>query len=160
MSKSIPIGLTNLVYAKLVLDTPPTTVGGTDGIALYDAPVRVMGAISANFSPNASNDTLFADDGPYETASTLGAMSLELNVADIPASQRADLLGATYDASTGILSHSADDVPPYVAIGLSVKKSNGADRYIWYFKGKFSAPDDNNQTKAELHKLEYSNYHR
>jgi len=149
MAKSVPIGLTNLVYAICTADVAPTTPGGNDGYTAYDSAVRVLGAITANFSPNASNDTLFADDGPYETASTLGAMSLELNVADIPAEQRAELLGATYDASTGLLVHSAADIPPYVAVGMSVKKSNGADRLIWYLKGKFTAPDDNNQTKAD-----------
>lgn len=149
MSKSVPVGLTNLVYAVLTADVPPSTIGGTDGYAAYDSAVRVLGAITANFSPNASNDTLFADDGPYETASTLGAMSLELNVADIPPAQRAELLGATYDAGTGVLTHTSEDIPPYVAVGMSVKKSNGYDRLLWYLKGKFTAPDDNNQTKAD-----------
>ena len=149
MPKSVPIGLTNLVYAVCTADVPPTTVGGTDGYTAYDAVERILGAITANFAPNASNDTLFADDGPFETAATLGAMTLELNVADIPPQQKAKLLGATYDAGTGVLIHSADDIPPYVAVGMSVKKSNGADRLIWYLKGKFAAPDDNNQTKAD-----------
>ena len=147
--KSVPIGLSNLVYAICTADVPPSTPGAADGYTAYDSVVRVMGAITANFSPNASNDTLFADDGPYETASTLGAMTLELNVADVIPQQRAELLGATYDAETGLLMHSADDIPPYVAVGMSVKKSNGADRLLWYLKGKFAAPDDNNQTKAD-----------
>lgn len=146
-NKSVPIGLTNLVYCVMTADVPPTSPGAGDGYTEYDSAVRILGAITANFSPNASNDTLFADDGPYDTASTLGAMSLELNVADLPAEQRAELLGATY--ANGILVHTAGDIPPYVAVGMSVKKSNGADRYIWYLKGKFSAPDDNNQTKAD-----------
>lgn len=147
--KSVPIGLSNLVYAIMTSDTPPTTFGGNDGITTYDSAVRVVGAITANFSPNASNDTLFADDGPYETASTLGAMTLELNIADLPPAQRAELLGAQYDEETGILTHSADDVPPYVAVGMAIKKSNGHSRLVWYLKGKFTAPDDNNQTKAD-----------
>ena len=145
--KSVPIGLTNLVYAIMVDDVPPTTVGGDDGYTTYDSAVRILGAITANFSPNASNDTLFADDGPYETASTLGAMSLELNVADLPPENRAELLGERYE--NGVLIHTSEDIPPCVAVGMSVKKSNGADRYIWYLKGKFTAPDDNNQTKAD-----------
>lgn len=149
MQKSVPIGLNNVYYAIMTADVAPTTIGGTDGYTAYDTPVRLQGAISATFSPNSSNDTLFADDGPYETASTLGAMTLELNIADLPAAQKAELLGATYDDGTGILSHSADDVPPWVAIAMSVKKSNGYDRYLWYLKGKFAAPDDNNQTKAD-----------
>lgn len=145
--KSVAIGLTNLVYALVVEDVPPTKPGAGDGKTTYGATTRVLGAITANFSPNASNDTLFADDGPYDTASTLGAMSLELNVADIPSEQRAELLGAQY--VNGVLVHTSEDIPPYVAVGMSVKKSNGADRLIWYLKGKFSPPDDNNQTKAD-----------
>ena len=145
--KGIAIGLTNLVYAIMTDDVPPTTPGGDDGYAAYDSATRILGAITANFSPNASNDTLFADDGPYDSASTLGAMSLELNVADLPPQNRAELLGAKYEG--GILVHTSEDIPPDVAVGMSVKKSNGADRYIWYLKGKFTAPDDNNQTKAD-----------
>lgn len=150
MGKSVAIGLTNLHYALLTTDRAPKTNGADDvGEIAYEEPVRLPGAITANFSPNASNDTLFADDGPYDSASTLGAMSLELNVADIPANHRATLLGATYDDTTGVIKDSANDTPPYVAVGCSVKKSNGADRLIWYLKGKFAAPDDNNQTKAD-----------
>lgn len=141
MAKGVAIGLTNLHYAELLSDD------ATTGAFSYGAPVRISGAISANFSPNASNDTLFADDGPYDTASTLGAMSLELNVADIPPAIRAFLLGETYE--NGVVKSSSEAIPPYVAIGMSVKKSNGADRLIWYLKGKFTAPDENNQTKAD-----------
>ena len=141
MAKGVAIGLTNLYYAKMLTDV----VGGA---ATYDTPVRISGAITANFSPNASNDTLFADDGPYETASALGAMSLELNVADIPPADRAVILGHTYGAN-GILISKSSDTPAYVAIGMSVLKSNGFSRLIWYLKGKFVAPDDNNQSKAD-----------
>lgn len=143
MSKGVAIGLTRLTFAKMLTDDV------TSGTATYDTPERILGAITATFSPNASNDTLFADDGPYDTASSLGAMTLELNVADLPAEQRATLLGHTYDTTRGILISKADDTPPWVAVGMSVKKSNGSDRYIWYLKGKFAAPDDNNQTKAD-----------
>ena len=141
MSKGVAIGLTNLVYAKMLTDV----VGGA---ATYDTAVRIPGAITANFSPNSSNDTLFADDGPYETASALGAMTLELNVADIPNADRAILLGQTY-GENGILISKSTDTPPYVAVGMAVQKSNGFKRLIWYLKGKFTAPDDNNQTKAD-----------
>lgn len=142
MSKSVPVGLTNLVYCELLTDEP-----GGAGVT-YGAPHRILGAITANFSPNASNDTLFADDGPFDTASTLGAMTLELNVADLPAEDRARLLGATY-SDEGILINTGNDIPPYVAVGMSVRKSNGANRLVWYLKGKFTVPDDNNQTKAD-----------
>ena len=142
MAKGVLIGLKDVHYALLTEDDPE------DG-ATYETPVPLAGAITANFAPNASNDTLFADDGPYETASTLGAMTLELNVADISSEDRAALLGARYDETTGMLISHSDDIPPYVAIGMAVMKSNGERRLIWYLKGKFTAPDENNQTKAD-----------
>lgn len=139
--KGVAIGLTNLHYAEMLTDDADA------GTYSYADPVRIAGAITANFSPNAANDTLFADDGPYESAYTLGAMTLELNVADLKPQHRAFLLGETYEG--GIVRSSAESIPPYVAVGMSVKKSNGADRLIWYLKGKFSPPDENNQTKSD-----------
>ena len=149
MAKGVAIGLTNLYYALLdeEKDAPlGADVAGTVA-DLYGHPIRLTGATTANFSPSASNDTLFADDGPYEVASTLGAMTLELNVADLPPEHRAVLLGE--DTAGGITVSSSDNTPPWVACGMSVKKSNGASRLLWYLKGKFTAPDENNQTKAD-----------
>lgn len=149
MAKGVAIGLTNLYYA-LMDETKDVANGASVGgtiTSLYSAPVRLAGAITANFSPSASNDTLFADDGPYEVASTLGAMTLELNVADIAPVHRAALLGETTDA--GIVVSNSGNTPPWLACGMSVKKSNGSSRLLWYLKGKFAAPDENNQTKAD-----------
>lgn len=140
----VKIGLRDVVYCLLTDDGV-----ATPGEATYDEVKSLKGAISANFSPNASNDTLFADDGPYETASTLGAMTLELNVADLPNDVYAELIGAKIDTTTKVLVNGSNDIPPYVAVGMKVKKSNGEDRYIWYLKGKFAAPDEANQTKAD-----------
>lgn len=149
MAKGVAIGLTNLYYA--LLDEEKDAPLGADIAGtvtdLYADPIRLTGAITANFSPSASNDTLFADDGPYEVASTLGAMTLELNVADLPPEHRAVLLGE--DTAGGITVSSSENTPPWVACGMSVKKSNGASRLLWYLKGKFTAPDENNQTKAD-----------
>lgn len=141
MSKGVTIGLKSLYYALLDTDTansPPAT---------YEAPVSIPGAISANVNPNASNETLFADDGPYETASTIGAIELELNVADLPIETQAALLGHTL--SGGVLIRKSSDTPPFVAIGFKALKSNGHYRYTWLGKGKFSIPEQANETKGD-----------
>lgn len=138
--KGVPIGLRNVVYAKLV-DDPET------GLATYEAPKSIPGAISANINPNASNDTLFADDGPYETATTIGQISLELNVADLTLDQQADLLGHTL--SGGVLVRKGADTPPWIAVGFKSLKSNGSYRYTWLAKGKFNLSEQNNQTRGD-----------
>jgi phi13 family phage major tail protein len=140
MGKGVIIGMRNLVYAKLIDDV----VGGS---TTYEAPKLVAGAISANVNPNGSNGTLFADDGPFETASTIGEISVELNVADLDLDTQADLLGHT--VSGGKLRRNKADTPPWVAIGYKSLKSNGKYRYTWLFKGKFAPNEQANTTKGD-----------
>ena len=45
--------------------------------------------------------------------------------------------------------YAGNDVPPWVAIGFRTLKSNGNYRYVWLYKGRFSDPEDNNETKAD-----------
>ena len=133
------IGLKNLYYAILTDDTP-------DGVS-YEAPVRVIGAIEAKINPNASMDTLFADDGPMDTISTLGKIEVELKQSDLPIEVQAALLGHAIQG--GVLIRKASDVPPWVAIGFQSLKSNGSYKYIWLTKGKFSVPEQSFETKGE-----------
>lgn len=135
-----PVGLKNLYYA--LLDTDP--VGGTP---TYQAPVRIVGAIKANINPNAASETLFADDGPMETATALGKIELELETADLPLDVQAVLLGHT--RAGGVLYRKAEDIPPWVAIGFKSMKSNGKYRFVWLVKGKFLVPELNHETKKE-----------
>ena len=134
------IGLRDVYYA--ILKTDPVS-----GVATYDTPVRMVGAISANVNPNTSSSTLFADDGPYDAATTLGEISLELNMADIDVQTQAVLLG--HKVEDGVLKKKGADVPPWVAIGFRTLKSNGKYRYYWLNKGKFSEGEDDLATKGD-----------
>lgn len=142
MGKGVLIGLRQLTIA--VLETDPAA----GGKATYKKPVSVPGAISANINPNASSETLFADDGPYETATTIGQIELELNLADLDFETQALLLGHSLTAE-GILVSKAGDTPPWVAVGFKSLKSNGKYRYTWLAKGKFGLPEQNNETKGD-----------
>lgn len=143
MGKGVPIGVSHLTFAELLTDPAAGT-----GVATYKAPTRIPGAITANVNPNASSETLFADDGPYETAATIGQIELEINVADLPLELQAKLFGHTL-TEDGILIRKATDIPPWVAVGFKSLKSNGAYRYTWLAKGKFSLPEQNNETKGD-----------
>lgn len=133
------IGLRDLHYALLQQDDSSGVV--------YSTPVKIAGAVQANINPNSSNDTLFADDGPMETASSLGQIELELIAADFPLEVQAALLGHTI--SGGVLKRNANDVPPWVAIGFKSLKSNGKYRYVWLLKGKFNQPEQKHETKGD-----------
>ena len=133
------IGLKNLYYAILTTDTASALT--------YETPVRIVGAIEAKINPNASMDTLFADDGPMDTISTLGKIEVEIKQSDLPMNVLAALLG--HAITSGVLIKKSSDVPPWVAIGFQSLKSNGYYKYIWLTKGKFSVPEQSFETKGE-----------
>lgn len=136
------IGCDNLVYAKMTTEDTATTA------PVYGEVTPAPGVISVNINPNASQETLFADDGPMDTATTLGKVDVEINKAELTTENKADLLGHEIDANGGIV-YGDSDVAPWVAIGFRTLKSNGKYRYVWLYKGKFTDPEDNNETKGD-----------
>lgn len=134
------IGCDNLVYALLIEDTATSATWGE----VEAAP----GVISININPNAATETLFYDDGPGESAATLGAIEVEIEKNALTTQQKADLLGHSVDDKGGLV-YGAQDTPPWVAIGFRTLKSNGKYRYVWLYKGKFMEPSDENQTKGD-----------
>ena len=91
---------------------------------------------------------LFADNGPMESASTLGNIEVEIQKNELTAQNKVDLLGHALDSNGGIV-YGDNDIAPYVAIGFRSLKSNGKYRYVWLYKGKFIDPEDNNETKGD-----------
>lgn len=135
------IGFDMLHYALLSDDNVTT------GIATYTTPQRIVGAVSANVNPNSSVDTLFADNGPMDTASSLGKIDLELGAAEFTNAVQATILGHTY--INGMLVRKGNDIAPWVAIGGRCLKSNGAYRYFWLVKGKMQDPEAKHETKSD-----------
>jgi len=136
----VQIGLSDFHYAILT-DDP---IGGS---AAYENPVKVPGIISAGINPNAALETLYADDGPSEVATSLGNIEFTLSMKDLDLETQAALLGHT--VSNGVLIKKSTDVPPWVAVGFKSQKANGKYRYVWLLKGKFAQPQTNYQTKGE-----------
>ena len=136
------IGCDNLVYALM------TTEDTTEAAPAYAEVKPAAGVMSLNINPNGAMETLFADDGPMDTASTLGRIEVEIQKNELTSEQKADLLGHEIDGN-GAVVYSDSDVPPWVAIGFRTLKSNGKYRYVWLYKGKFTEPEDNNETKGD-----------
>lgn len=136
------IGCDNLVYAPMTTEdtasTPPA----------YGEVKQAIGVMSLNINPNGAQETLFADDGPMETASTLGRIEVEIQKNELTTENKADLLGHQIDAK-GALVYGDSDIPPWVAIGFRTLKSNGNYRHVWLYKGKFTEPEDSNETKGD-----------
>ena len=136
------IGCDNLVYAVMTTEDTPDTA------PVYGEVVKAPGVMSININPNSSQETLFADDGPMETAVTLGNIEVEIQKNELTTKNKADLLGHEIDAN-GAIVYGGNDIPPWVAIGFRTLKSNGNYRYVWLYKGKFSEPEDASETKGD-----------
>ena len=136
------IGCDNLVYALMTTEDTATTA------PVYGDVKPAIGVMSVNINPNGSQETLFADDGPMETASTLGRIEVEIQKNQLTSENKADLLGHAID-DKGAVVYADSDVAPWVAIGFRTLKSNGKYRYLWLYKGKFTEPEDNNETKGD-----------
>lgn len=136
------IGCDHLVYA------PMTTEDTTEIAPQYGEVVSAPGVMSLSINPNGSQATLFADDGPMETASTLGNIEIEIQKAELTIQNKADLLGHQIDGKGGLV-YGDSDIAPWHAIGFRTLKSNGNYRYVWLYKGKFNEPEDSNETKGD-----------
>lgn len=135
------IGISNLHYAVM------TTEDTASAAATYGTVTAVPGTVSANITPSSNKATLYADNGPYETASSLGEITLALDLADLDPDVQADLLGHTL--ASGQLDYAASDVAPYCAVMFEYLLGNGKKRCVKLYKGKFSEPADEGTTKGE-----------
>ena len=121
------IGLKNVVIAPLTADTESSHTYGTLQL--------VAGAIEATVSPeNADPDIQYADDIEFDTLYADPEVSFKLKMADIPL-QIQEILFANAVDDNGVLIRSAQDKPPYFAVGFKSEKSNGKYRFVWLFKG-------------------------
>ncbi|MFD1675407.1 major tail protein [Alicyclobacillus fodiniaquatilis] len=134
------VGLRGFVYAVLKTDD--------DTGITYDTITPIINIASAKIQPKTSADVLYADDGPAETASTVGEIDVSIELSDVPPTDQAALLGHTVDEN-GILVRSTKDVPPYVAIGFISQKSSGKDLYVWLLKGRAQVPEGDYASKAD-----------
>jgi len=133
------VGLSNFYYA---LNTADTITAAT-----YSTPVKIAGLIAADVKTGSDTATLYADNGPAETATALGEITVDIELKDLTLENQAALLG--HEIVAGVMSNNASDTAPYVAIMFESLKSNGKKRFVKLLKGSFAEPDDTNKTKED-----------
>jgi phi13 family phage major tail protein len=135
------VGLKNINVVKVTKDD-------STGVT-YDAAIRKIAlAVQADIKPSTSTENFYADDQIAETVNQLGDIAVDLEIGHLTTDDLAFLLGSTVNTD-GVLEHSVNDQAPYVALGFESEKSNGAKRYVWLYKGKFSLPETSSKTKAD-----------
>lgn len=117
----------------------------------YKTPVKLAKAVALKLSPKVNSATLYADDGPAETASVIGEIDVELELDKLTTDKQALILGNKID-SNGVLISSTDDTPPYLALGFQIS-TTAMNKFTWLYKGKFEQPDEDIKTQGE--KIDY-----
>lgn len=114
----------------------------------YDKEIKKLpGARSVKVASKVNTGELYGDDQLLETASAIGAIDVEIDIADLILEQQGDLLGYKYE--NGVLIEDRNFNPPYIAFGFVAPKSNGGERMLWMTKGKMEPVDEEAKTQND-----------
>lgn len=136
------IGLNNFRYGILT---------ESNGVATYGGAKTPGKAITCNVEITNNDAKLFADDVVQESDTTFSTGTVTMGVDREDYQVQADLLGHTYNESTGIVRN-ANDTAPYVGFGrIIVLLQDNVRSYKVEFlrKVKFAEPSQENTTKGE-----------
>jgi phi13 family phage major tail protein len=134
------IGLDSLYIAGVTEDSASAYTPGT--------PAWLAPAAEASLEPATSFQIQYADDQPYDVATSEGETKIALKVTGLPLITLADITGKVFDATTGRM-YDNGGIAPWKALGFRSKKSNGSYRYFWFLKGKFDMPKESVATLAD-----------
>jgi len=137
------LGLRDLYYALVTQDDASAYACGT--------PKYLAPAMKLTTKPKSNQESLYADDGAYESVSSEGETEGELEITEIPLVTLAELTGTVYDAATGSLLDNGG-TPPYIALGYRAKKSNGKYKYYWYFRVRCQKPEEEKESDSDTPK--------
>ncbi|MBE2905406.1 phage tail protein [Anoxybacillus flavithermus] len=113
----------------------------------WETPIHIPGAVSFTPEPEGEETTFYADNGPYFTYTSNNGYSAELEVANIPDSVLAELLGWEID-SNGMLVETTDGTPREFALLGQVLGDKKNRRFV-YYRCKASRPSKEHKTRAE-----------
>lgn len=136
---SSTVGLKNVVIAPLTVDTEETLT--------YGELQLLAGAIEASITPeNADPDIQFADDIEFDVLYPDPELSFKTKMADIPLQIQEKIFGNQID-DNGVLVRTAQDKPPYFAVGFKSEKSDKSFRYVWLYKVRAKPVTESYATK-------------
>jgi phi13 family phage major tail protein len=110
-----------------------------------DTPEYLAPAIEISVKPKTSQDTQYADNRAFDIAVSEAETDMDISVTGLPAAMYAKLMGKQFVSATGRVVD-MPGVPPYFALGFRSEKMNGSNRYYWFQKVMFSAPEEGAKT--------------
>ncbi len=118
---------------------------------VYAAPYLISGLNKCGVTRKTNRDIFYADDQPWEKATSRDITEIELIVATLPIEHKARLLGHTMVGAEMIVKSS--DVAPIVAVGIEATKSNKKSVFCWFYGCQFEDGNDDNESTGSAVKL-------
>lgn len=134
------IGLDSLYIAEVLADSAAAYTG--------DTPAWLAPAAEASQEPASAFQIQYADDQPYDVATSEGETKVGLTITGLDLETLAKITGKVFDATTGRV-YDNGGVAPFFALGFRSLKSDGSYRYYWFLKGKFDMPKEQVATLAD-----------
>ncbi|MEH7679101.1 major tail protein [Priestia megaterium] len=135
------VGFKNIYYALMQDDV-------RGGATTYGTPKRFAGAMQATLNQNPSSQTVYVDDVPVATVTSVGVLEMELGVDNITKEAAAELFAYRID-DNGVLLEATRGKSPYIALGFESESIDGGKLMNWIYKGKLTVPSQEFQTKGE-----------
>lgn len=132
-------GVDNFYFAEVIKDDP---TGYTCGTPVH-IPVQEIGK-----STNSSNEAHYYDNKAMIVVNSESADTITLVVAPPELEKLAQLLGKSFDATTGMMVDSPRS-NKYYAIMYRTKGTDGGYRYVTRLKGQFAIPEETNATEND-----------
>lgn len=136
MANKVVFGLENVYIAMLTEDT-----------VTYGTPTHIPGAVKLTMSPEGGDSNFYADNVAYFTSTQNNGYKGELEMALVPDSVLADILGWGID-SNDMLVEISDAQPQPFALLFEVEGNEARKRYVLY-KCVASRPKEEHGTKGE-----------
>lgn len=141
----IAIGVTNFYWAPIKTDTGEKFEVG-DGHR-----TRFLKEIEVDRPQEVEEE--YGDNMVAATAVSNGKLSVKTTFVSIPPEQKAFLSGAKKGKNG--FKYGANDIPPDVSVVFERTNHDGSSEWVGLFKGKFTRPSLNGQTKQD--KVEFQN---
>ena len=132
-------GVRDLVAAEVIKDDK-------DAIEFGEV-FQIAGLAELSRTTESSSETKYYDNVPALVIDSTGADTVTCSVSGIDLKVLAKITGQVYDDELGVLVEGERDAK-YFALGYVTSKTNGADVYVWRYKGKFSMVDSTHSTKT------------
>lgn len=122
-------GVDKLFYALVTQDDASAYAAG--------APVALSPLKLAVQTPAANSKTEYFDNQPFLTMNSEGETKIKVDIAGLPLSVQAEVLGKVYDAASESL-YDNGATPPNIALGWRALNSDGTYTLYWFLKGTFA----------------------